>query len=115
MNKDKLEVQKQWDTSPCGTGEYLAELEYASMDWFDEIRRSRYEVTDRWMKEVIDFTVANNKKKLLEIGHGLGTDLLTLSWLVFDCFCQQVIVTNRGMVQPEKKSHAFATAFNYSK
>ncbi len=77
MNKDKLEVQKQWDTNPCGTGEYLAELDYASIDWFDEIRRSRYEVTDRWMKEVIDFTVANNNKKLLEIGHGLGTDLLT--------------------------------------
>jgi len=76
MNKDKLETKKQWNTNPCGTGDYLAGIEYGSLKFFDEIRRSRYEVTDTWMKETIDFSMSKGKK-LLEIGHGIGTDLLT--------------------------------------
>lgn len=76
MNRDKLEAQKQWNTTPCGTGDYLAGIEYGSLKFFDEIRRSRYEVTDTWMKRTIDFNMARGKK-LLEIGHGIGTDLLT--------------------------------------
>ncbi len=76
MNKDKLEAQKQWNKTPCGTGDYLAGIEYGSLKFFDEIRRSRYEVTDTWMKRTIDFNMAKGKK-LLEIGHGIGTDLLT--------------------------------------
>ncbi|MBI5049146.1 MAG: class I SAM-dependent methyltransferase [Deltaproteobacteria bacterium] len=76
MNKDKLETQKQWNENPCGTGDYLAGIEYGSLKFFDEIQRSRYEVTDTWMKQTIDFNMAKGKK-LLEIGHGIGTDLLT--------------------------------------
>jgi ubiquinone/menaquinone biosynthesis C-methylase UbiE len=76
MDKDKLEAQKQWNATPCGTGDYLAGIEYGSLKFFDEIRRSRYEVTDTWMKRTIDFNMAKGKK-LLEIGHGIGTDLLT--------------------------------------
>ena len=79
MNQHKLEAQKQWNSTPCGTGTYLEGLEYGSLAWFDEIRRYRYEITDTWIKESIDFSIANNKK-LLEIGHGIGTDLLS--------FCQ---------------------------
>jgi SAM-dependent methyltransferase len=73
---DKLEAQKQWNTTPCGTGDYLAGLEVGSREYFDAVRRSRYEVTDPWMPRVIDFDVARGKR-LLEIGHGMGTDLLT--------------------------------------
>uniref|UniRef100_B8HUJ0 Methyltransferase type 11 n=1 Tax=Cyanothece sp. (strain PCC 7425 / ATCC 29141) TaxID=395961 RepID=B8HUJ0_CYAP4 len=76
MNPDKLEATKQWNANPCGTGDYLSSLEYASLEWFEEVRRSRYEVTDTWMKETIDFSIAANKK-LLEVGHGIGSDLLT--------------------------------------
>jgi ubiquinone/menaquinone biosynthesis C-methylase UbiE len=76
MNKDKLETQKQWNANPCGTGDYLAGIEYGSLKFFDEIRRSRYEITDTWMKRTIDFNMAKGKR-LLEIGHGIGTDLLT--------------------------------------
>jgi ubiquinone/menaquinone biosynthesis C-methylase UbiE len=70
------EAQKHWNRTPCGTGAYLAGLEYGSLEFFEAIRHSRYEVTDPWMKRTIDFTCAQNKK-LLEIGYGLGTDLLT--------------------------------------
>jgi ubiquinone/menaquinone biosynthesis C-methylase UbiE len=51
-------------------------LEPESLAYFDEIRHSRYEVTDPWIKRLIDFSVARGKK-LLEIGYGVGTDLLT--------------------------------------
>jgi len=76
MNRDKFEAQKQWNNNPCGTGEYLHGIEYGSLEFFDAIRDHRYEVTDKWMKKIIDFSISRNKQ-LLEIGHGIGTDLLT--------------------------------------
>jgi ubiquinone/menaquinone biosynthesis C-methylase UbiE len=76
MDTHKLEAQKLWNNHPCGTGEYLSGLEYGSLEFFDTIRLNRYEVTDTWMKRQIDFTIARGKR-LLEIGHGIGSDLLT--------------------------------------
>lgn len=76
MNRDKLEAQKQWNTHPCGTGKYLDGIEYGALEFFDAVSHHRYEVTDRWMKRVIDFNIAKGKR-LLEIGHGIGTDLLS--------------------------------------
>jgi len=76
MDAHKIEAQKLWDSHPCGTGEYLAGREYGSLEFFDAIRHNRYEVTDTWMKKRIDFAMARGKR-LLEIGHGIGSDLLT--------------------------------------
>ena len=75
-NQDKKQTQKQWNTTPCGTGDFLQKLEPETLEWFDAVRRSRYEVTDQWMPRTIDFSCAKGKK-LLEIGHGMGSDLLT--------------------------------------
>jgi len=75
-NADKQQIQKQWNATPCGTGDYLDGFEPESLEWFDAVRKSRYEVTDDWMPRTIDFSVADGKK-LLEIGHGMGSDLLT--------------------------------------
>jgi ubiquinone/menaquinone biosynthesis C-methylase UbiE len=66
------QARKLWNENPCGAVE---NFEHGSLEFFDEVRRSRYEVTDTWMNRLIDFAVARNKK-LLEVGHGLGTDLL---------------------------------------
>ncbi len=76
VNRDKLEAQKQWNTHPCGTGKHLEGIEYGTLNFFDAVSHHRYEVTDRWMKRVIDFNIAKGKR-LLEIGHGVGTDLLS--------------------------------------
>ncbi len=75
---DKLAAQLQWSTNPCGSGSYLDQFEYASLEWFDAVRQNRYEVTDRWMKRIIPFASARGKR-LLEIGYGMGTDLLTFA------------------------------------
>lgn len=77
-NADKIATIKQWNQTPCGTGDYLAHLTPDSLEYFDNIRHSRYEITDRWMKKTIDFDMAHDKK-LLEIGHGIGSDLLTFA------------------------------------
>ena len=71
-------AQTQWNRNPCGSGSYLDGLEYGSLAYFDEVRRSRYEVTDQWMKKVIDFEMARGKR-LLEVGYGMGSDLLTFA------------------------------------
>lgn len=76
MSQAKMEARRLWNAHPCGTGDYLTGLEYASLEFFEEVRRSRYEDSDPWMKRLIDYNVAKGKK-LLEIGHGMGTDLLT--------------------------------------
>lgn len=78
MDPIKDQTRKQWNRTPCGTGDYLEGIPPDSLEYFDEIRRSRYERTDPWMKRTIDFEVARGRK-LLEIGHGIGTDLLTFS------------------------------------
>jgi SAM-dependent methyltransferase len=76
---DKLETRRQWNANPCGGwGDHLAGLEPGSREYFDAIRRSRYEDTDSWMPRIIDFGCARGKR-LLEIGHGVGTDLLTFA------------------------------------
>ena len=74
MSHHKLQTQKQWNRTPCGTGPHLASFTCGTREFFDEVSRSRYEDTDPWMKRTIDFSVARNKR-LLEIGHGMGTDL----------------------------------------
>jgi ubiquinone/menaquinone biosynthesis C-methylase UbiE len=76
MNDAKLEAQKQWTIHPCGTGEHTDKIEYGSLEFFDVIAHSRYAVTDQWMKRIIDFDTSKGKR-LLEIGHGIGTDLLS--------------------------------------
>lgn len=74
----KQQTRKQWNSTPCGTGDFLAGLDKGSLAYFDEIRRSRYQDTDPWMLREIPFDSAKGKR-LLEIGHGIGSDLLTFA------------------------------------
>jgi ubiquinone/menaquinone biosynthesis C-methylase UbiE len=76
VNPAKREAQKQWSIHPCGTGKHVDEIDYGSLEFFDVISHSRYEVTDQWMKRIIDFRISEGRK-LLEIGHGIGSDLLS--------------------------------------
>ena len=68
----------QWNTTPCGTGPFLEGTLPETRQYFDHIRKNRYEVTDTWIPRTIDFSMAQGKK-LLEIGHGVGSDLLTFA------------------------------------
>lgn len=73
---DRREAQKHWNRCPCGTGNYLDDIRPESLEYFEAIRRQRYYVSDPWMLRAIDFSMAKGKR-LLEVGHGIGSDLLT--------------------------------------
>ncbi len=73
MKSDSI---KQWNQTPCGSTDVSKILEWETLEFFEAIRKSRYEITDTWMKKKIPFELGAGKK-VLEIGYGIGTDLLT--------------------------------------
>jgi ubiquinone/menaquinone biosynthesis C-methylase UbiE len=68
----KQQVREYWNAHPCGT--QFTELEWGSKKFFDEVERFRYE-TQPFMRSLLEFDNFRGKQ-LLEIGCGLGTDLL---------------------------------------
>ena len=70
--RDVGTVQAYWDAHPCGT--QFTELEWGSQQFFDSVSRERY-ARQPFMAEAVGFSRYSGKE-LLEIGCGLGTDLL---------------------------------------
>jgi ubiquinone/menaquinone biosynthesis C-methylase UbiE len=68
----KQQVRAYWDANPCGT--QFTHLERGSKQFYDEVERFRYS-TQPFMRELMEFDNFRGKR-LLEIGCGLGTDLL---------------------------------------
>ena len=68
----KQEVRDYWNAHPCGT--QFTELEWGSKQFLDEVSRFRYE-TQPFMRSLMEFGNFRGKQ-LLEIGCGLGSDLL---------------------------------------
>jgi len=68
----KQEVKQFWDTRPCGT--QFTQLAWGSKEFFDDVESTRY-ATQPFMKSLVGFEKYAGKK-LLEVGCGLGTDLL---------------------------------------
>lgn len=74
LAKEKVRAREQWSDDPCGAV-YGRENEFASREFFDEVERHRYQEYAPWMPEVMGFD-AYAGKRLVEIGCGMGTDLL---------------------------------------
>jgi ubiquinone/menaquinone biosynthesis C-methylase UbiE len=68
----KSQVREYWNAHPCGT--QFTHLEWGSKEFFREVERFRYE-TQPFMNRIVGFDRFGGKK-LLEVGCGLGTDLL---------------------------------------
>ncbi len=68
----KQQVREYWNAHPCGT--QFTELKPGSREFFAETERYRYEAQP-FMRKAMEFD-AFKGKRLLEIGCGLGTDLL---------------------------------------
>jgi SAM-dependent methyltransferase len=74
---DKLEARKQWDTDPCGAVT-AAPLTPETAEWYESVRRFRYEVYAPWLPAVINAERWAGKD-VLEIGVGLGSDHLSFA------------------------------------
>ena len=72
--EEKQHAREQWTQDPCGA-RYGAKYEFATREFFDEVERHRYQEYAPWMPEVMGFGEFAGKR-LLEVGCGMGTDLL---------------------------------------
>jgi ubiquinone/menaquinone biosynthesis C-methylase UbiE len=71
---DKQRAREQWTHDPAGAV-YGSAHEFGSREFFDEVERHRYQEYAPWMPEVMGFANFTGKR-LLEVGCGMGTDLL---------------------------------------
>ncbi len=74
LAEEKLRAREQWSQDPCGA-EYDREHELGTREFFDRIERHRYSEYAPWMPRLMEFDKFHGKR-LLEIGCGMGTDLL---------------------------------------
>ncbi|MBX7066634.1 MAG: class I SAM-dependent methyltransferase [Parachlamydiales bacterium] len=98
----KSESMKQWNTTPCGSSDVKEAI--GTLDFFDSVRKSRYEVTDTWMKEKIPFH-AGAGKKVLEIGFGMGTDLLSWKFEGAEVYGIDITEKHYNLAQSNFKLH----------
>lgn len=72
--EEKQKAREQWTHHPAGAV-YGRAHEFGTREFFDEVERHRYEQYAPWMPEVMGFSNFCGKR-LLEVGCGMGTDLL---------------------------------------
>lgn len=77
LAEEKLRAREQWGQDPCGA-EYDREHELGTREFFDAIERHRYSEYAEWMPRLMGFEKFRGAR-LLEIGCGMGTDLLQFS------------------------------------
>lgn len=74
LSEEKRHARQQWTGDPCGA-KYGAKYSFATREFFDEVERHRYQEYAPWMPSVMGFKEFSGAR-LVEIGCGMGTDLL---------------------------------------
>lgn len=74
MHELKIEAQKQWNRDPCGAST-AGGLKEGTLEFFEAVMQYRYYDYAPWMRTAVGFNRFFGQK-VLEIGPGLGTDLL---------------------------------------
>lgn len=72
--EEKRHARQQWTGDPCGA-KYGEKYKFATREFFDEVERHRYQEYAPWMPSVMGFNDFSGAR-LIEIGCGMGTDLL---------------------------------------
>lgn len=72
--EEKQKAREQWSADPAGAV-YGREHEFGTREFFDTVERHRYTEYAPWMADVMGFDDFAGKR-LLEVGCGMGTDLL---------------------------------------
>jgi SAM-dependent methyltransferase len=74
LSGEKQRAREQWTHDPAGAV-HGSEHEFATREFFDAVERHRYHEYAPWMPHVMGFDQFAGKR-LLEVGCGMGTDLL---------------------------------------
>ena len=74
LAEEKRRAREQWEQDPCGA-ESAREHELGTREFFVEVERRRYQEYAPWMPHVMEFGRFGGAR-LLEVGCGMGTDLL---------------------------------------
>jgi ubiquinone/menaquinone biosynthesis C-methylase UbiE len=74
LEEGKRRAREQWGQDPCGAV-HGREHEFGTREFFDSVEHHRYTEYAPWMPEVMGFNKFAGKR-LLEVGCGMGTDLL---------------------------------------
>jgi len=74
LAEEKLRTREQWGQDPCGA-EYDREHELGTREFFDQVEAYRYNEYAPWMPRLMEFEKFRDAR-LLEVGCGMGTDLL---------------------------------------
>jgi ubiquinone/menaquinone biosynthesis C-methylase UbiE len=98
---EKESARRQWSEDPAGAV-YGRQKEFGTREFFDEVERHRYQEYAPWMPRVIGFDEYAGRK-LLEVGCGMGTDLLQFAR--GGAVCTGVDLTPRSI---EISRHRFA-------
>jgi ubiquinone/menaquinone biosynthesis C-methylase UbiE len=93
LREEKQRAQKQWGNDPAGAV-YGREYEFGSREFFEEVERHRYHDYAPWMPEVMGFN-EHAGERLIEIGCGMGTDLLQFAR--GGAICTGVDLTSRSI------------------
>ncbi|MDQ5845014.1 MAG: class I SAM-dependent methyltransferase [Acidobacteriota bacterium] len=101
LDEDKQRAREQWEQDPCGAV-YGRDEEFGTREFFDEVERYRYQEYAPWMPEVMGFNRFRGQR-LLEVGCGMGTDLLQFAR--GGALCTGVDLTPRSI---EISRHRFA-------
>jgi ubiquinone/menaquinone biosynthesis C-methylase UbiE len=74
LTEEKVRAREQWTLDPCGAVTDR-EHEFGTREFFDTVERHRYTEYAAWMPRLMGFDKFR-EARLLEIGCGMGTDLL---------------------------------------
>ncbi len=74
LEEEKQRAREQWGKDPAGAV-YGGDREFGSLEFFEQVERHRYQEYAPWMHEVMGFDRYAGRR-LLEVGCGMGTDLL---------------------------------------
>jgi len=73
LAEEKVRAREQWTQDPCGA--VHGEHEFGTREFFDTVEKHRYTEYGPWMPQLMGFDKFRDAR-LLEIGCGMGTDLL---------------------------------------